>query len=765
MKYIKSNVNFSNKINEDIDGGPFANGIKWGDSLIGRLFNSAARKAKIQVNLGRISNLKELLMSEFDYLLEEAKLNSLPTDTKENVNKTEISFLLGELNEAVQNKTDDTNIKEHIDLLKSKSLYIIKKIKESNDINDENLEKQLNDFINELDKHKIDEPEEKKKDKSEDINIEKLDKNFKDILRIVSTYNDILKERKLKNKSKEVEPEKEQEISSIKKDISSIEDKLKDPNISDQAKEELKKELTKKHSKKKELVTDSYKFLENKSTNSNSLKIVKSIWSLLSTEIKKSDWDIEKLLKITPEKVGEYKDFLIRLYKPLLTTNESVFNLDQKLQKQIQSLFKSTNDIPQEYSELKKAVDDFKISLNSIIKNNEKRIFNYKKFKIIRESKSETIIESIKTWFNKNMNFSNYTVTEKMGKELIEKTNQVNEDELVISVDRIIEIVNIFNRAYKVYTKNVIPSGRSGGKVSASVFNEYTYLGQGTPGSPDNPGYGPWRNDKLFNSFEEAVFEIFKEEKYQPIFKETTKIIDDKGNEKQVEGGGKILAKFMNSLIDGNTLYRSGAQQKFFSQYFGYEIGKDELNTPSFENKDGKEVNIGDETREPVEAMWIEDNKDIELKSGLIYGVSIKKVFHYLLIHEIKEDKVYFKWSANTNTLNNMLSDVIKGKIDRGNLVSKPSSEGDIFYIEAKKDDFRQIFKRDISVISLNISDFSKRSDTEAEKIKLKRNTKFKIVNKEDKTPIVSNRFHSGSPTGENGNEFNKYREKIKKKR
>ena len=149
-------------------------------------------------------------------------------------------------------------------------------------------------------------------------------------------------------------------------------------------------------------------------------------------------------------------------------------------------------------------------------------------------------------------------------------------------IDPIIEIVKIFNRAYKLHTVPVIPGGRSGGKVSNRTFREYTSFGGGKPDSAGADG-GPYRNNKVFNTWENSVLDIMKDRKYQPLFNKETAILV--GGIKK-KGVGAALNKFMNDMLDGDTLYQSkgssfsgdkagGAQKQFLLKYFGEVVGKE----------------------------------------------------------------------------------------------------------------------------------------------------------------------------------------------
>lgn len=156
-----------------------------------------------------------------------------------------------------------------------------------------------------------------------------------------------------------------------------------------------------------------------------------------------------------------------------------------------------------------------------------------------------------------------------------EEAQKKKKDSVIINgMDPVLEIVKVFNRAYKLHTTQVIPSGRSGGKVSNSVFMEYTCFGSGSPANAGESG-GPYRNNAIFDQWESAVQDILKDRKYQPIFNVETKI--NMGG-KMIDKAGANLAKFMRDMLDGEDLYKgagkeSGAQAKFLEKYFGYTEG------------------------------------------------------------------------------------------------------------------------------------------------------------------------------------------------
>jgi hypothetical protein len=190
--------------------------------------------------------------------------------------------------------------------------------------------------------------------------------------------------------------------------------------------------------------------------------------------------------------------------------------------------------------------------------------------------------------------------------EEIKKSGKEGDTILITGADPIMEIVRLFQRAWRMHTPGIIPSGRTGGKVSTSVFMEYENLGD-RDGTPDSPGSGPYRNIELYEKWNEAVTNILSNTKYRTtIFSddakfaweydkktERSKMLIDKSNfNRGTEGKvsevskplGKILLRFINSLLTDTEMYKkNGALPKFLQEYFG--LGDDqvkELGSPNF---------------------------------------------------------------------------------------------------------------------------------------------------------------------------------------
>jgi LysM repeat protein len=185
-----------------------------------------------------------------------------------------------------------------------------------------------------------------------------------------------------------------------------------------------------------------------------------------------------------------------------------------------------------------------------------------------------TTSQKIKDWWDKKVDIKEFVLTRSQSEKIRIAIEKVSKSDAVTitGLDPIIEIIKVFNRAYKLHTTQVISTGRSGGKVSNKTFMEYTSFGGGSPDSA-GAGGGPYRNNAIFNQWENAVQNIIKDTKYQKIFREETVLKTSEGN--IIKNAGKNLLKFMNDMLDGDTLYKSksgdnaqGKQAEFIEKYF-----------------------------------------------------------------------------------------------------------------------------------------------------------------------------------------------------
>jgi len=252
-------------------------------------------------------------------------------------------------------------------------------------------------------------------------------------------------------------------------------------------------------------------------------------------------------------------------------------------------------------------------------------------------------------------------------------------------IDPILEIVKIFNRAYKLHTSQTIPTGRSGGKVSNKKFREYEYIGTGQgpsandEGSGFKVGMGPYRNIRIFTKWEDAVLDIIKDSKYTVLFDESTIIqvgkaddrvnvsptsISDKGKKSgRVEGGGKVLLKFMNDMLDGDTLYRSsgekggGAQHKFISKYFKVDVDSNKLDYTGGKEVEGN-AEVADETKGNIIAEF-KKSKEVNDKPGCIFNLNNS---YFMIVTAGDSNFTYLKYSKTFG----YISKYIKGENVKG---------------------------------------------------------------------------------------------------
>ena len=258
--------------------------------------------------------------------------------------------------------------------------------------------------------------------------------------------------------------------------------------------------------------------------------------------------------------------------------------------------------------------------------------------------------------------------------EELKKTKERPDGKILIqnAADPIMSIIRLFSRAYRLHTPGAIPSGRTDGKVSVSVFNEYEYMGGSSGGSPTQPGGGPYRNIKIFDKWKAGVDSILADTKYKPIFSENTTLSFQNTEGGKVRAGdtvkapGKMLLRFINKLNDDNSMYSGGsgtyggdkgsAMYKFYEEYFGL--------TPK-EEKPGSPIRADLESTNPaaseitqVKTKWVklsdsglrgEDifeiiKRDGEESKGLSFRFKVidkdnKEVTYYACVHEFISGK------------------------------------------------------------------------------------------------------------------------------
>jgi len=289
-----------------------------------------------------------------------------------------------------------------------------------------------------------------------------------------------------------------------------------------------------------------------------------------------------------------------------------------------------------------------------------------------------TTSQKIKDYWEKKIDIKAFVMEKteviKM-KEKFDKIEKERKDSIVINgIDPVLDIVKCFNRAYKIHTTQVIPSGRSGGRVSNSVFMEYTSFGGGDPSTAGKSG-GPYRNNAIFNQWEDTVLDIQRDKKYQPIFNIGTKL--KVGND-LIDKAGANLRKFMTDMLDGDELYKTGKdakglQAKFLDQYFGYKDGNDPDKTnfggaEEQENISKVAESIPDAknllfTKDPIK---FESNDDL---AKTFFAVSTNKSVIYFFIQEVVGDIAYITYSSSFHFFEKYITQSgIPNKLAKGDL-------------------------------------------------------------------------------------------------
>ena len=336
------------------------------------------------------------------------------------------------------------------------------------------------------------------------------------------------------------------------------------------------------------------------------------------------------------------------------------------------------------------SVGDLKVPLKDFV-DSMKLLMNEKPVK--EEGKDEKTGDSVKDYFYANVDYEPFVVDESE-RQRIEK-EIVTSDNATLDYDSVVEVLKLFNRAYKLHTTATIPGGRSGGAVSRSVYNEYTAFGgnSGNSGTSD----GPYRNNKIFDKWEDAVLDILKTKKYQVLFLKTTKV--KVGGELR-ENGGAIFRKLITDLLNGERLYKQGAQEKFLKDYFGGDADGKSLETLNNEDKKAN-AEVAKEIKEVklafVENSAITENEDIKNKKYDNKFLQLKggdgKVI-YVYVDTVGQNSVGFSYCTSIY--------YFKKYIEEGTSSSIKGYSGMIKTMKGEKDNYRVRYTR------MSIDDFAK---------------------------------------------------------
>ena len=551
MKYLKDREIFLKEINsgilkyeeyDHIISEALSNDIAWGDSLLGRLINSIARKTKVGYNLKRgIEPLIKSLKVEFDKLTADAvfkKIGEEDVEYEEIINKTIVHNILKLLIDSVEKM-------EKITILITITQDVIdnvnnnyKKFKMSDDVKKRMIDK-LEEFLKFLNTDITEGEKKKLKELGPSKEIGKLGQGGENGLSVINKENG-----------------KGDDISKLYKKAAFLchPDHIKEYGglVSE---EELNKDF-------------------NELTEAKERGDVAKIKSIIDkySRMKKND-----------SIVLSYLDFILINEDQLKIGPGGEYPLDKKGEEGLTKIDKPKDKPKDPKHDVNDDPETIDVPYEEIV--------DPKKFVKRKHTSEEIKIEFYKIFSKKylkdwEVSKEDITKTEKKTKKVFK---ELESDGIVINgIDPIIEIVKLFNKAHKIYWSSVIPSHRSDGRVSNLTFREYTWVGDsGDGGTPDRPSTGGWRNNTLFDKWEEGVLDIIKDSKYQVLFNENTVIrvgkadprvnVSKDKSDRVKQGGGKTLLKLINSLLDGEKLYKNGAQSSFISEYFNVNLKDSEI--------------------------------------------------------------------------------------------------------------------------------------------------------------------------------------------
>lgn len=462
---------------------------------------------------------------------------------------------------------------------------------------------------------------------------------------------------------------------------------------------------------------DQFKSMEDNGINSNFLKGIIEGSKSTNEEGKPKNIKVIKLLmkdiKDSYNKIGnigklfESIEVISNLSKRKQIADKIARFAKFSLQLEGENMYGGLGEIGDPIKEFNKL---FKKLLNTEFeeKKSEGKLFTYDSF--ISEAvgdkiKTKKTSDKIREYFYKNMDYDRWIIEEKDVENIKKDVEESSKEANTYKFDHIIEIVKLFNKAYKIYTKPTIPSGRGGGKVSNKTFREYTYLGSGSP-NPSDPGYGPWRNNKIFDKFESSILDIIKSTEYQSIFDENTVIVS---GDKKKKGGGKVLLRFINNLLDGDKYYKSGVQQKFIQEYFGLPVGKDKIyENDEDDSKTTRELADSAVVKPDMRFKKTNEIKNIPLTLYAL-GSGGGKGFIYMMIMSEDENNVYVKHSTSMSQFKKYFKDI---KIKKGEVSTIKTETKEIFYGKINKDEFDIKRGSKIKITSISLRDFRKDSQS-----------------------------------------------------
>lgn len=703
-KYSK----LQNIINEEA-GGPFTNDIPWGDSLVGRLINSFIRKAKIGYNSTKIEPLVESFKNQLDILISGA----LSKDTLTQFNLLQLKALFHNIKQVCINPISDEQkldelIGGHQDLW-DQSQQDGGKWK---DILNGGLVTECYEYIKtKIDKNILDDANISRDKLLDEVSI------FIDNLRRLTNGNMAPLQQQGNNSFAQLFAHlvnrfsvinesiynnfgviilEKMSIDDLKANVKKREEDLSKMAINDPGRSAMENELNNAKSvlnkrlstegkssvvKNGGLTTDVKKEGEKSNKTETGVSVVdKTETGLTTTDKVETGLSLTDDTDDTNDKIKKIKELALKCKTKELESTEEILKDSEALAfiKAVATLnqedlnyIKRKNPKEEEFSnDISKFnnSEDVKSVTTEDVKENSSFVFLYEATNGTGGTASNPISTVINCWnkFVKEARIPSEMVNitqreiDELDKLTSDNVNGTLNYDLSTNPDPIIAICRIFKRANEIYFTPVIPSGRSGGKVSNKTFLEYEKLGGGSSGAGDanSPGYGPWAVKKLRNAWVDGVMKVMEDQKYRKVlsnikfivsgsednFNKTTESIIKKYDgfvkiyEAEIEnvtGGklgkdkkshGQILFDFINDLLDNKTAANFDEQRrillkKYFEPY-GLKVITDKGKTPP--------PIIRQPECDPKTIFWSPisnfTNGNIQTNSGKFYALPIVKV-------------------------------------------------------------------------------------------------------------------------------------------
>lgn len=280
------------------------------------------------------------------------------------------------------------------------------------------------------------------------------------------------------------------------------------------------------------------------------------------------------------------------------------------------------------------------------------------KIKGFSSNKTGDLVESWnKVWGKDHENWKISDEDNKLREDVDKTKLNINIIEDGRGRDRVINIVDLFGKAYSCFATQLIPSGRPGGRVSTKTRNEYVYIGGGTePAMTESsgPGSGPWANIKVFTKFGDEITRLLSMQKFKQVF--NTGMIKTADGDKK----GNALTEFIRDMIDESNL-KSYTKRRadFITKYFG-------LNTTIKidTSASGNETNVSKEDTDGSEIFWRQEREfnTTNLKPGCFIVMDFKhknsnnKIVETIIMGEIlgiREGKLSFKFQKGAYAIPN----------------------------------------------------------------------------------------------------------------